>query len=753
MGQTTWTLDLRDRASAPSKRMSRELRDLALALKGVEASAERAERSLMRMGRASSASAQRETQAARETARANREVAASIRERERAEGRASRRRTANNGGPTRVDGMFSQREAARLRAMGDANQRRFARDRARRERDQARVDAAGQRAQEQRNIRYFQSVSRAQQRSFRETAQHNRALNLRMQRDQRRVERENARGEREQNRRTQAWARDRVRANSEAARTERSNWSERITAMATGATFALSFGRAALDAARWIADLARSFAELAASVAGSVVQMISFRESTLNTLAIVARDAQGNQLRGLAARQMANEQFRFAQQLAQETPLEVSDVIGYQRRVSGAGIYGRENRDLVLAAADVGSFNTDPGSSENFIRQMAQMHGSSRLQMQDYGAAADAAGVGRNDVLRRAAQNAGITRRQNENDAAYQRRVQAAQRSGRITGRHGYNAMLDLLRERSPTGQLGGVARSSSGTLTGALSNFAAIPRDLILGIEGIENSSGVKQMTLALNQVTRSLSGASKQGQRLRLIILGLVNDTGKLLTAFTGKGGKGEAPFDRIFGRGMDEALAFAATVREALGGLWEGFSENGLASLREMLAIYRDLSSDGVLLRDVSREWGAFLGAELRGMVEAMRELVLLSREFALSMTRGGGPGEIIDRTLNGPDAPTDRSTLDLIRDWTIGGVPLAVWNSMNAPDGGLLGGVGSELAGGGAERAIASGARSMVSNKSQTNNTTINITGVEGAAQAGGEVEQAMERVLTRHASTG
>ena len=246
-----------------------------------------------------------------------------------------------------------------------------------------------------------------------------------------------------------------------------------------------------------------------------------------------------------------------------------------------------------------------------------------------------------------------------------------------------------------------------------------------------------MRQLVVALNQVTRSLSGASKQGQRFRLLILGITNDFGKLLTAFTGKGGKGESPFDAIFGEGIDQALELARVVREFGAAYYNGFAgSGGLDTLRELLDLIRSLRDDTSTAGGVATLMGV-------RFAESLRVVVALSRE-ALGNVRDLQAIALAGQLQSTVGAMAEEARIAMIAETSPLGAmdPRVLAHDMSGGEGAA-----------GVERAVAAGTRSMVSNRSQTNNTTININGAADPAQTGGEVEQAVERALTRQAMAG
>ena len=213
MPATTWTLTLQDRAAASARRINRDVTALNASLRMLGQIAPSAQASLSRVAPAGTAGQIRgATAAIKEQTKALRELhkvanpTATPRP-----GRASGRGASGSGGRTRVEGrfgeMFTPRQSERLRGMGDANQRRWDRQRQQR-------DAAGSR-----------SRLRDQQRETRESQNHYRGIFQSQQRAAAWGRQQNARA---------ASTNARARAQARRDMTERSEMSSAMLGRAAG---------------------------------------------------------------------------------------------------------------------------------------------------------------------------------------------------------------------------------------------------------------------------------------------------------------------------------------------------------------------------------------------------------------------------------------------------------------------------------------------------------------------------------------
>ncbi len=308
-------------------------------------------------------------------------------------------------------------------------------------------------------------------------------------------------------------------------------------ALALGA--GIGIAGATMSALGTLASMAGTAAELTANLGGSVLQMIAFREASLTTLRVMARDASGNRLTGAAASTQAREQFGWAQQFARETPLDAQQVLDLQRQTSAAGFYGARNRDVVAGAADVGAFNpNDEGAAGRFLLGLGQLRNASTVRLQDLRQTTSAAGLSEADTLRAIGRAAGVNRRQGESDAAFNSRLQRMQSQGRFTGAQGVEGVLAALRERNG-GELGSFARSQGDSLMGTLSNLRGAVFDFVTSIDNIENLGGIKTLKAELNDIVRLFTGTGATAVRMRAAFAGMVNDAAQFFGSLGGKNG----------------------------------------------------------------------------------------------------------------------------------------------------------------------------------------------------------------------
>jgi hypothetical protein len=304
---------------------------------------------------------------------------------------------------------------------------------------------------------------------------------------------------------------------------------------------------ATFGAAGAFLSMASAAVGLVASLSESVLQMIAFREASISTLRMMAG--------GNAA--VAAEQYQFARQFARETPLDTQQVLELQAQVSTAGFRGQQNRDVVLAGADVGAANpNDATAASRYVRAVSQIRNAGRVRAQEMNQLGEV-GIGRRDLLLALGRQANVQRGTGESDTAFIARLGQMQESGRFTGEQGVAAAQDVVRQRSG-GTLGAYSRSQGETLLGTLSNLRGALFDLVTGINGIENAPGVRALKAVLNGIANNLAGAGVHGKRLQAIVGRVVNDF-----AMIGAGGLSDLS-DTFTGL-LDGAKDFLPMVRD--------------------------------------------------------------------------------------------------------------------------------------------------------------------------------------------
>jgi hypothetical protein len=316
---------------------------------------------------------------------------------------------------------------------------------------------------------------------------------------------------------------------------------------AAGIGLGAGFAGATFGAAGAFLSMASSAVGLVASLSESVLQMIAFREASISTLRMMAG--------GNAA--VAAEQYQFARQFARETPLDTQQVLELQAQVSTAGFRGQQNRDVVLAGADVGAANpNDATAASRYVRAVSQIRNAGRVRAQEMNQLGEV-GIGRRDLLLALGRQANVQRGTGESDTAFIARLGQMQESGRFTGEQGVAAAQDVVRQRSG-GTLGAYSRSQGETLLGTLSNLRGALFDLVTGINGIENAPGVRALKAVLNGIANNLAGAGVHGKRLQAIVGRVVNDF-----AMIGAGGLSDLS-DTFTGL-LDGAKDFLPMVRD--------------------------------------------------------------------------------------------------------------------------------------------------------------------------------------------
>ncbi len=321
-----------------------------------------------------------------------------------------------------------------------------------------------------------------------------------------------------------------------------------IAGLITGAT---------VGSALTLADMAVSAGRIALNLGESVLQMIAFRESALVTL----RAMNGGPSDPLSAT-VAAEQWQFARQFARETPLDTQQVLQLQQQVSTAGFRGQQNRDVVLAGADVGAANpNDPTAASRYVRAVSQIRNAGRVRGQELNQLGEV-GISRRDMLLALGEQGNVRRGARETDTAYIARLGRLQEGGRFTGEQGVAAAQNVVRDRWSNGSLGSFSRQQGDTLMGTLSNLRGALFDLVTGINGIEQLPGIRLLKQTLNGIANTIAGVTPTGKRLQAIVASIVNDVGMLV------GGSGLADFDAVVGNLLDQGKDILPIVQQLVG-----------------------------------------------------------------------------------------------------------------------------------------------------------------------------------------
>ncbi|TAK26711.1 MAG: hypothetical protein EPO40_19525 [Myxococcaceae bacterium] len=701
--ETRWSLKLEDKAAANAKRIKREVVALNAAMRELKDLAGLTDKALRGMGGGDTSRRLRaQARLIREQTRALREQRATHAQRvrdDRAADRQRRRETKQqldaHAAVARVSAQREQREArARREADGhyatfQRGERRQAREREQRDAQRQRREAADRRMADG----HFAAFQRGEQRAGREREQRvarqsrlddaNRRLADRhfsqFQREERVSARQRERDGLRDGRNNQSYfqrlSRQRVqsfrendrlrrgqeRAEQQRRRTVDRDWQQArgsLLSMAGNGASAITSGLmsivgATLSAITAVAGLAAGFAGLSLMIGGTVLRMISFRESTLLTLATLARapgEAGMNAGQRVAARQqLAREQFYGAQDLARRTPLEMSQVVTMQREVATAGYQGAAGQEMLRSAADVGALRQDdPTAASRYILQMGQLERSTRARAADYRPAVQAAGIDEHAAIRRAAIAAGVVQRNGEADPAYQRRIEQAQGNGTITGRQ----MAQAIREEQRAqlgGRAGSFAESQNGSMAAVLSNLGGGLESFVTSIHDIERLPGILLLKEMLQDVGDMLAGATNNGKRLQAFFATFVNGSAGELGKIFGKRG-----FDGMLSDAIDLAAELLPIVRGVLGAFREGFMEGFGPFLQELRAGAGDfLSSGGHDLIQWAREFGRGLGI----LAMLMLRVTMLATQMFVMFVAAVGPVQDFGDAINRVRAQLD------------------------------------------------------------------------------------------------
>lgn len=320
--------------------------------------------------------------------------------------------------------------------------------------------------------------------------------------------------------------------------------------------------------------LAAAFGAVAARIGASVLELVQFREGVTTTMGVLLG---GRGPEGIA--RIGEASLARSRAVGRATGLGTRRTAEIDQQVTAGGFRGAMAQRVSAAAADVSFLNSDSTAAERFILQLSQMQRAPRLNVADLRPAAEAANLDRGAVERRAAELAGVTRRAGESDNAYQTRIDHAKNSGRITGAHGAEATLQVLRETTRN-DLGGLAAIRSQGMSGAVMRLTGAWDDLVTGISNLERLPGVQLLASTIGTIADSLNGTNSAGQRLQAIVERIVNTSAAWLGQIGPRGIEG------AFNRVIDFAERLAPVLRAAVGPFMAGLRQ-GLGPLMELNA----------------------------------------------------------------------------------------------------------------------------------------------------------------------
>lgn len=351
----------------------------------------------------------------------------------------------------------------------------------------------------------------------------------------------------------------------------------------------------------------------------SIVEQASFRERALTSL----RSSLGTTGEALVA-------FRNAVRIANQTPLDTSQVIDATNQLAGAGFRGNQLTQLLAIGTDIGA-NNGQQAMESVIRALGQIRSKGRLQAEELMQIREAAPSIAQHLTPALGQVMGFR----GNEAAVARQVNAAISAGRVSGEAFNRAFLEAGRRLSAgDGGLGGVARAQSQTLGGSLSNLSNAWDNLLLslnGDDGLANMAGLRSFREALDGITSALDIASPRGQRAMRVLEPLIN--GLFSTIFGGAGEGGGTAIDGFLS-GLERATPTILSVVQGIRDFVSGMDSGFMSALRPAIDLFLQLDTSGGgagnTMRDIGRAVGYVAGLFVLGLGvigEAIAGLVMV------------------------------------------------------------------------------------------------------------------------------
>lgn len=325
-----------------------------------------------------------------------------------------------------------------------------------------------------------------------------------------------------------------------------------------------------------------------------ILQMVAFREGALTTL----RTMSGARTEGGRTRD-SERQFAWAQQLARETPLDERGVIETMQQSATAGFRGNQQRQTVLAAADVGAGNpNDTTAASRYIRAIGQIRSRGRLQSEELNQLGEV-GVGRQEIYDSLARQLNIR----ETGTARNRRIEQMMQRRQITGDQGVQAAQEAVNARFGGRGLGNFARSQGQTLLGTLSNLDSALSGFVTSIHGIEQTPGILAIKATLNAIASALSGATPAGQRLQHMLVMITNTVGGLFGRYLNP-----ERIDRFF----NTIAEYAPVVMDMVQAFGGGFLQGLVEGLGPLMNAFGDANPDDLRAWvDMARDFGKALG----------------------------------------------------------------------------------------------------------------------------------------------
>ena len=344
-----------------------------------------------------------------------------------------------------------------------------------------------------------------------------------------------------------------------------------------------------------------ALAGIGLSAARAGIGVLSFREQTLAALTAVTGSATD-----------AGRTFQNAITIANQTPLDTTETVAAMTALRVAQFSERDTAPMLAAFADISAARGNE-AGQAYLRVVSQIRGLGRVNRGDIQQQALTAGLSPQDIYD------SIARQMNLGTGAAGRQAAEARVGSRgVNSAVGLQAFLDATRrayDNNGQGQLGSFARSQSQTLTGALSNLDNAPTNLLLQLNTMQ-SPGIIAFKNAILALTSAFDSNAPAGQALLRVIETVTNSFGGLFAAVNPTniaGGLG------MVGRAFGAIGRFAGVAIPMVRAFVQGMGPGFMAMIAPLRLVFSSLMSGGgpsattlLLLTNAARGLGFVLGA---------------------------------------------------------------------------------------------------------------------------------------------
>lgn len=353
-----------------------------------------------------------------------------------------------------------------------------------------------------------------------------------------------------------------------------------------------------------VAAIGAAGAAAAGMLGASVVRLAAFQQSAETSLAA-----------SLGSAETAQQAFREAITIANQTPLDTTQVVDAMQSLAAAGFRTLPAlRPMLGILTDVGATH-GADAMQRFSLALGQVQARGALTMEELNQLREAAPSIAQPLM------AALGGALNITGPNAGRQIQAAISARRVTA-----AMLNsALGQAGATmnagtgGGLGGIARAQSQTLVGSLSNVSNAWDNLLMsfgtGRSSLAQGAGLSQFRAFVDSVTNALDASTPRGQRAIAALRPLID--GVFGTLF--RGTPGTSIIDTLIESLRQMTPGILAVVR-GVRDFADGFGSGFMAAMGPALELLQQLSTEGeeggTVLRDLGRAVGFLVGAFVIG-----------------------------------------------------------------------------------------------------------------------------------------